>query len=280
MAGGTTPEEKARGHRESLSKYTDVAHALQDGYQMSTPYVRTDEGVLGLQIFNLEVPKLDPEKPPVLFYNLLEDGTYELMGVEWLVPAESTNSAPTMFGKKLRGPTSGETAFIPKHYGLHAWLFDENPDGLFARYHGGVEPPPYISNLETAWNALTPYYANGAKAEKEADYTNTEKCIEKSEGSYGIPFVNTDRVGAHLRKPPILMYRLTSTWNYQMMGAEWYVSADSTDSPPTMFGQRFHGPMEGHSPKINQGEHYGLHAWLFTANPKGMFARYNPRINC
>jgi len=278
--GDASPAEQARSHRDALSRFEDVARAIEEGYRMSTPYVRSGAGVMGLPFFNFEVPELDPENPAVLFYDLLEDGTYELLGVEWLVPAESTDAPPTMFGRDLSGPTPGETAFIPEHYGLHAWLFAENPDGLFARYHAGVDPPSFIADLETAWDTFLPYYANGAKAESEGGYTNTETCIATAEGGYGVPFANTGRVGTALREPPILLYRLTSTWNYQLMGAEWYVPADSTDAPPTMFGRTFHDPEDGHSPDVDQGRHYGLHAWLFTANPRGLFAPYNPVIEC
>jgi hypothetical protein len=141
-----------------------------------------------------------------------------------------------------------------------------------------VEPPSFIDELETAWEALTPYYS-GADAE-ENGYTNTEKCISTDDGAYGVPFVNTDYAGTDLQKPGILTYRLTSSWTYNLMSAEWYVPADSTDSPPSMFGKAFRGPMDGHSPESEQPAHYGLHVWLFNANPNGMFARYNPTINC
>lgn len=279
LGGGSSSAEQARSHRDALSKYTDVGRALQDGYQMTTPYVRTDDGMLGLPFVNLDVPELEPEQPSVLFYDLRDDGTYELLGVEWLVRAGSRDSPPSMFGKEFHGPTPGETEFIPEHYGLHAWLFNENPDGLFAPYHSGVNPPSFIDDLERAWEALTPYYSNEAKAE-EVGYVNTEKCIATEDGGYGIPFVNTDYAGTELVKPAVLMYRITQTWGYGVMGAEWYVPADSTDSPPSLFGQEFYGPIDGHSPKSEQPKHYGLHVWMFAANPEGMFARYNPAIEC
>lgn len=278
FAGGQSPEEQAMSHRDTLSKYTDVARAKQDGYQMTTPYIRTGQGVLGMPFFNRDVPELDPEQPTVLFYNIRNDGGFKLLGAEWLVSTESVDSPPSMFGKEFHSATPGETAFIPEHYGLHVWLFEENPDGLFIRYHDGVEPPSFIDDLETAWEALTPYYS-GADAE-ENGYTNTEKCISVEDGAYGVPFINTDHSGTDLRIPGVLMYRLTSSWMYNAMGAEWYVSADSTDSPPSMFGKEFHGPMDSHSSKSDQPDHYGLHAWLFNANPNGMFARYNPTIRC
>jgi hypothetical protein len=65
FAGGRSPEEQATSYRDELSKYTDVARAKEDGYQMTTPYVRTDEGILGMPFFNRDVPELEPEQPSV-----------------------------------------------------------------------------------------------------------------------------------------------------------------------------------------------------------------------
>lgn len=277
--GGSSPEEQAKNQRDVLSKYTDVARALEDGYQMSVPYVRTEQGLLGMPFVNLDVPELEPEEPSVLFYNFRNDGTFELLGAEWLVPAETRDSPPSMFDTEFHEATEGETVFIPEHYGLHAWLFEENPDGLFSRYHTGANPPSFIDDLETAWDALLPYYTNEAKAEK-AGYTNTETCVSTKASGYGVPFVNTDNTGTDLETPGVLLYRLTSSWSYNAMGVEWYVPADSTESPPSMFGTEFHEPVDGHGPESGQQSHYGLHVWLFTANPDGLFARYNPIVQC
>ncbi|MBM3520056.1 MAG: hypothetical protein FJX63_04685, partial [Alphaproteobacteria bacterium] len=50
---------------------------------------------------------------------------------------------------------------------------------------------------------------------------------------------------------------------------------------PTLFGQKFQGPMEGHEPLIPQMfHHYDLHAWLFRDNPEGMFSPTNPNVTC
>lgn len=277
--GEPSPEEQARSQKETLSKYTDVKLAQQDGYVMSVPYVRKSDGNLGLPFIKPDAQKLEPEQPNGLFYELRSDGTFELAGVEWYVPTDETDSAPSLFGKTLEGPTDGETGFIPRHYGLHAWLFVDNPNGLFAATNPELSPPPFIDQLDTVWNKFATFYLNPEKAQNEG-YRNTENCIATDAGGYGVPYENSDNIGTKLTEPPILLYRLTSTWNYQMMGAEWYISADSTDSPPELFGRKFHDPMEGHSPNLDQESHYGLHTWFFTANPEGMFAPFNPTIRC
>ena len=63
---------------------------------------------------------------------------------------------------------------------------------------------------------------------------------------------------------------------------EWLVplTAD-TKERPSLFGEKFLGPMEGHEPLIpKEFVHYDFHAWLFKDNPLGMFAPTNPNMSC
>ena len=58
-------------------------------------------------------------------------------------------------------------------------------------------------------------------------------------------------------------------------------SASGREPRPTLFGETFMGPMEGHEPLIpKEYVHYDLHAWLFKDNPLGMFAPTNPDVSC
>lgn len=277
--GGPSPEEEAEQHREAIASYADVASATEDGYQLSMPYLSTDAGVQGLPLVNVEAPMLEPERPNVLLYDLGADGTFELVAAKWYVSTEEADEPPSLFGRTFDGPFEGRALFVPEHYGLTAWLFEENPDGLFAEANAEVEPPAYLDDLETAWDALEQYSANVVLAER-AGYANAEICYEGDGGDYGIPVVNTDASGTDPAEPSVLLYRFASNWSYHLVGAEWYVPADEVDAPPTMFGQEFHGPQASHGEESVQPEHYGLHAWLSMANPEGMFAPYNPLLEC
>ena len=66
------------------------------------------------------------------------------------------------------------------------------------------------------------------------------------------------------------------------MAVEWLVPlTPKTKKRPTLFGQAFMGPMEGHEPLIpKEYVHYDLHAWIFKDNPLGMFAPTNPNVTC
>lgn len=265
--------------REVVSQYGDVDLAIEAGYELSFPYIYNEDGVTGLIFVNHSQSDIEPELPNALLYNLDEAGTYDLLGAKWFASTSSVTEPPSLFGEEFSGPRPGETDDIPEHYGLHAWLFEENPAGMFADTHTGVEPPVYIDDLSTVWDELTRFFSNEELA-FEHGYAETDDCISTKDGHYGIPLVNTDLTGTNLETPGVLMYRFGSNWGYNLQGVEWYVRAEDVNDPPTLFGQEFHEPMEGHSPAFEEGTHYGLHAWIFTANPDGVFALFNPRPLC
>lgn len=281
LSSGPDPEEEARRHRESLERFRDVSTALDAGYRSAAEYVRGPDGVIGTPFVDPSIAELDPEWPQVLLYDLTAEGTYELVAAKWFRPAAEVDAAPTLFGERLTGPRAGSVPTIPEHYGLTAWLFRENPEGLFSRYNPAIEPVPLVETVASVRADLRRYLGN--RAATEDGYTNTETCGSSGRGFYGIPFVDDALVssgGTDRSRPPILLYRITPNWAYQLVGAEWYVPADATDAPPSLFGFDFHEPMAAHSPKVDQPDHYGLHAWLFGANPRGMFSPFNPFLRC
>ncbi|MFB6141198.1 MAG: hypothetical protein ABEJ26_12280 [Halosimplex sp.] len=281
LARGPSPEEQAREAREPLSKYRDVSAALADGYRTAATYVRSDDGVVGTPFVDRSVDELDPERPQVLLYDLTSEGRYELMGAKWYRPTEETDSPPSLFGKSFAGPQEDEVSLVPEHYGLTAWLFRENPEGLFRSANPAVEPAELVSTVESLREGLRDYLAG--RGATEDGYRNTEKCVGTERGGYGVPFVDESARttgGTDPTRPPILLYRVTPAWSYRLVGAEWFVPAAETDSRPSMFGFEFHEPTGAHSPKVDQPEHVGLHAWLFRANPGGMFAPFNPTLSC
>ena len=78
---------------------------------------------------------LEVEKPEVLTYERMPDGTYELTGVEYLVPisAWSKTEPPTMMGQKLKRAESLGIWY------LHVWIWKQNPSGLFADWNPDVK---------------------------------------------------------------------------------------------------------------------------------------------
>lgn len=112
--------------------------------------------------------------------------------------------------------------------------------------------------------------------EKIADH------MEYAKGAMGVHFVNLTVKGPpDPMKPNVLIYEPVGK-QLKLVAVEWLVPlTPDTKGPPSLFGQTFMGPMEGHEPLIpKEFVHYDLHAWLFKDNPLGMFAATNPKVNC
>ena len=106
--------------------------------------------------------------------------------------------------------------------------------------------------------------------------------MEYPKGAMGVHFVNlTVRGAPDPMKPNVLIYEPVGK-KLNLVAIEWLVPlTPDTKERPSLFGQTFMGPMEGHEPLIpKQFVHYDLHAWLFKNNPLGMFAPTNPKVNC
>jgi len=106
--------------------------------------------------------------------------------------------------------------------------------------------------------------------------------MEYPRGAMGVHFVNVTIQGPpDPMKPNVLIYEPVGG-KLKLVAVEWLVPlTPDTKARPSLFGQPFQGPMEGHEPLIPQGYvHYDLHAWLFKKNPLGMFAPTNPKVSC
>ena len=121
-----------------------------------------------------------------------------------------------------------------------------------------------------------------------AGYQPTEACVELPDGSagMGLHYVNPAYVAdgrIDPTMPEMLIYHEGRNGDLKLGAVEYFaVDADqdaTTDADrPTLMGHAFEGPMEGHEPGMPV--HYDLHAWVFTNNPDGVLAAFNPRVDC
>jgi len=133
--------------RQALAKYEDPYVAVRDLYLSTVGCVHYDgtkmeghmdypKGTMGVHFVNLTVQgPPDPMKPNVLVYEPQADGKLKLVAVEWLVPLSAAKERPTILGQPFQGPMEGHEPLIPKgfhHWDLHAWLFKDNPLGMFS----------------------------------------------------------------------------------------------------------------------------------------------------
>lgn len=75
-------------------------------------------------------------------------------------------------------------------------------------------------------------------------------------------------------KPEILLYARTPDGQYSLTGVEYIVpvAAWSRSEPPAIMGQTL---IRDDSLGI-----WYLHAWIWQANPLGLFANWNPHVTC
>ncbi len=118
-------------------------------------------------------------------------------------------------------------------------------------------------------------------------YQPAEHCVAvPGVGGMGYHYVNPALIGdpsIDPSKPEVLLYAPKPNGVLKLVAVEYLaVDADqdlSTDEDrPDLFGVAFNGPMAGHEPGMPV--HYDLHAWVWQANPAGLFADFNPKVNC
>lgn len=119
-------------------------------------------------------------------------------------------------------------------------------------------------------------------AATDAGYGIFQDCfIGDGSGDMGQHYLQGDFVGDDVLdplQPEALVYEPQADGSLTLVALEYLVFEDqwTADEPPMLFGQEFHLKTEiPETPPV-----WALHLWLWTHNPNGMFADYNPTIFC
>lgn len=117
-------------------KTTDAAETA--GYKQVTDCVQHQPaGAMGYHFQNNSLldATLELEHPEVLVYEKVPDGTFQLNGVEFLVPISAWKSTepPRIMGQALTKVDSIGFWF------LHVWTWKPDPSGLFAPWNPDVK---------------------------------------------------------------------------------------------------------------------------------------------
>lgn len=158
---------------------------------------------------------------------------------------------------------------------LGSWL------GLRAAW--AQSPSPTLSEEWSNVRKALEKYQDVVVALREG-YFSAVMCVEDDTGAgMGIHFVNRALMGpvADPVRPQILVYEPVGD-KLQLVAAEWFIPlATGVKERPSLFGQPFDGPMEGHPPTQPASlHHYDLHVWLFKPNPAGLFKPFNVSVKC
>jgi hypothetical protein len=136
--------------RMATGAYHSLDAAVADGFVpfdleggVDATCFDSESGGMGIHyVRNIDdtVVTTDPE---AMVYELTPDGGTRLVAVEYIVPQEFVEdeagtvvSLPSVLGQDFH-----KHAFLPV-YILHAWVWDENPDGFFADFNPNVTPCP------------------------------------------------------------------------------------------------------------------------------------------
>lgn len=130
VASGGEPEtaQQLAEVRRATAGYHDVAQAEADGYRLASGCVE-HMGYHYLRSVASHADELDHTAPNILVYAPRGDGRLRLVAVEY-----ASWEPATLFGRTLDQPVSGG----PPFHTLHAWVWQGNPDGVFAAHNPNV----------------------------------------------------------------------------------------------------------------------------------------------
>ena len=124
--------------RAATARFKVLENAIAAGYPRVSDCVdNPPHGAMGFHFQNdsLLDTTLDVERPEMLVYERMPDGSFKLNGVEYLVPisAWTRDEPPTIMGQKLkRAPKLGI-------WYLHVWIWEPSPSGIFADWNSHVK---------------------------------------------------------------------------------------------------------------------------------------------
>lgn len=110
-------------------------------------------------------------------------------------------------------------------------------------------------------------------------------CIDQpGAGAMGVHYVKSALVQGgtvDVARPQALVYERADSGRLELVALEYVVLQAGWDaahsSPPSLFGQTF--MLTPADNRFGLPPFYSLHAWIWKANPSGMFSMWNPRVN-
>jgi hypothetical protein len=124
--------------REATAKFKTTEAAEAAGYKRVTDCVEyKPNGAMGYHFQNNSLldTTLDLDHPEVLVYEKMADGTFQLNGVEFLVPISAWTAAepPRVMGQSLKKADKLGIWY------LHVWTWKASPTGIFADWNLDVK---------------------------------------------------------------------------------------------------------------------------------------------
>ena len=158
----------------------------------------------------------------------------------------------------------------------------------FALLTAGLAHSPDLSDVQptlTQLSELRQHLAEfeDAAAAREAGYEQFGDCMGGGQGAQGIHFQHADLIAdpaLDVLSPELLQYELRADGSLRLIGAEYLVfqqawhDAGNTASP-SLLGREF-----SLNTTLLDEPFYALHVWVWQYNPLGLFATWNPLVQC
>lgn len=128
--------------RAATKSFQNLDSAVAAGYPREVPQclVHEHHGAMGYHHVNRAnfTTKLTVERPQILLYERLANGTYKLNGVEFIVPYSiwpRDSVAPVILSQTMKHEDN------LKIWYTHVWAWSNNADGIFADFNPSVTCP-------------------------------------------------------------------------------------------------------------------------------------------
>ena len=137
--------------RQATAQFKDVEDAK--GYALFHGCVSgPQEGAMGIHYANGDLVgdgEIDAQHPEALLYEP-KDGKLQLVGVEYLVPADAWNAKhaapPVLMGQLFNYVGAPNRYGLPAIYELHVWAWKSNPAGMFADWNPRVSCEAFVGD--------------------------------------------------------------------------------------------------------------------------------------
>ena len=133
--------------RAATERYLDINVAIAEGWVRATPCVSgPNSGAMGVHLIlpaRVGDGVLRADQPEALIYEPLPNGRMRLVGVEFIVIAETWDTQnpaaqPQLDGHLLNLVSAPNRYRLPAFYELHVWAWARNPNGNFADWNSQV----------------------------------------------------------------------------------------------------------------------------------------------
>ena len=137
--GGSALDRDIAMIRSATRDFQSLDSAAAAGYPREVPHCLSDgdQGAMGYHHVNRALldDVLELQRPEILLYSRTPEGEYRLNGVEYIVPYSvrpPEAEPPTIMDQPLKRSAPLELWY------LHAWVWTENPNGMFADWNPRV----------------------------------------------------------------------------------------------------------------------------------------------